>query len=332
MHHLLVHSDGGFGLTPMEFRSLAFEYACELGKDVSFLKEQVSHNFQYHFVSRHPEVKILKPEEISKYRATAPSETAVQLYFETLANLYQKYNITPNRVFNVDETGIQDQPKAEKVFMRTAGLHIQTVAGERGQLTTILAFASANGDQSAPIVIMQGKNVVPTWRTFLPPGWLLMCTDNGYINKYTFMAAGRHFLKHLERRGLLGQHCVLLLDGHTAHSYNCSFSLLMASHNIHVVQFPSHCTHFLQPYDSCILARLKQCWQNCIRIWNRQRCGSKLNKEQFFVPFRRAWGQAMKPQTIQGGFRQVGVWPLDESRVEAKWFEAKKAMGKNAQF
>lgn len=30
--------------------------------------------------------------------------------------------------------------------MRTAGANIQQVAGERGQLTTVLAFGSTNGD------------------------------------------------------------------------------------------------------------------------------------------------------------------------------------------
>ncbi len=53
-----------------------------------------------------------------------------------------------------------------------------------------------------------------------------------------------------------------------------------------------------------------------------------MSKEQFFIPFRRAWYKAMKPQTIQGGFRQCGVWPLDEDKIDSKWFQAKIALGK----
>ncbi len=266
VHHLLVMGDGGFGVTPKEFRSLAFEYASSLGKEALYKNEEVSYKYQYAFLKHHPEIYIIKPEEMSLYRFTAPSQTAVDVYFHSLQNLYQKYQMTPDRIFNVDETGVFDQPKATKVFMHTNGYNIQVVAGERGQLTTVLAFASANGDQSTPIIIMKGMKVQPAWKTYLPEDWVLLSTESGYISKETFIAAGRHFLKFLESKKLLGKHCILLLDGHPSHSYNYAFNLMMASHNIHVVQFPAHCTHFLQPYDACILAALKKCWENAVRF------------------------------------------------------------------
>lgn len=63
LHHLLVLSDGGFGLTPKEFRCIAYEFTLELGKEIENQSEEVTHKFQRKFIARHPEVHIITPNE-----------------------------------------------------------------------------------------------------------------------------------------------------------------------------------------------------------------------------------------------------------------------------
>ncbi len=329
--HLMIMADSGFGITPQEFRGTVHQWAKLLGKSVSQERDEVSYNFQNWFAERHPELKIMGPSEISKYRATAPSREAVESFFELVENLYNKYKFQPNQIFNIDETGMTDQPKGQKIFCRRKGIPLCIVPGERGQLTTVMAFASVAGTQSAPMLIMKGKQVLEHWKTYMPPSWYLFASDSGYVNKDIFLSAGRIFIRFLEKQKLLGQHVVLFLDGHPSHSFNYKFAMMMAAHKIHVVTFPPHCTHFMQPYDACILAKLKSTWQSSLRAWNREHVTKKLNKEQFFIPFHRAWRTTMTPQLLQAGFRQVGLWPLDPERISDNWFTVSESLGKMTQ-
>ncbi len=47
---------------------------------------------------------------------------------------------------------------------------------------------------------------------------------------------------------------ILLLDGHSSHMFNQEFLELMRNHNVHVVCFPAHIAHILQPADRDVLA------------------------------------------------------------------------------
>ena len=329
--HLLILADGGFGLTPVEFRCLAHDWAEFNDIDVTD-GDQMSYNFQVWFLERHPALKILKPLEISYYRATAPSYNVLAKWFDAYADVIERNHIiNPSYIWNIDETGMKDQPKSEKVFSRRQGVRLSIVAGERGQLTTVLAFANAAGMVSPPMVIMKGKKIRQKWIDNKPPSWIAACSKSGYINKDLFLKVGRHFIKYLQNRDMLGpQHKhILLLDGHSAHASNWRFNTLMALYNVTVITFPPHTTHFLQPYDSCILALLKRNWQNAMRAWNRNHVAQKLGKAQFFIPFRRAWFKTMRPEVIQAGFKQTGCWPVDFKRVKEGWFKARETLGES---
>ena len=326
--HLLRLADGGFGLTCHELREVAHQWGLERGCNVEVDASMLSYNWFYSFMDRHPELKVTKPQELSLYRALAPSEIGIEKWFECYSGLVHKYKISDGvQIWNIDETGVMDQPKAQKVIMGFHHPKVQVVAGERGQITTVLSFASATGLQCPPTIIMKGASVQQTWREFLPQDWHLCCSHNGWINKRIFLSTGRKFLKFLEERGLLGRRHIVLLDGHSSHSYNYSFCLLMAAHNVTVVQFPAHCTHFLQPYDSCILSLLKKNWQDAMRVWNRIHAGARISKSAFFIPFHSAWRKTMKPTIIQAAFRRTGMWPLNQHRVSDAWFKARESLG-----
>lgn len=329
-------AEGGFGLTPHEIRRTAWEWAHLNGiplppSETRDEEGMMSYHWYARFMERHGgNIKVLKPQEMSIYRATAATQEGVDGFFNQLEFLANKYKITSDQIWNIDETGMMDQPKAQKVIVPMHHPGLQIVPGERGQLTTVLCFASASGMVAHPTVIMKGKNVLQRWREFKPPSWNLYSSKNGWINKKIFLSTGRKFLKFLEQQGLYGKPHIVLLDGHSSHSFNFPFSVLMAAHNVFVVTFPAHCTHFLQPFDACILAKLKAVWQNNLRIWNRMHAGARLSKAQFFIVFRRAWREALTETIIQASFRKTGIWPLDQAKVNRCWFNAREALGEMA--
>ena len=298
------------------------------------VQDLLSYKWFYGFLQRFPHLKVKKPAEMSLYRAIAPSEYVIEEWWRTFSGLVERYNLSPRNIFNIDETWVMDQPKAQKVIipMHVPGRGVQVVAGERGQLTTVLCFANAVGMVAPPTVIMKGNSVQKAWKEFLPEGWFLTHSHNGWVNKEIFLKTARLFVKWLEEQGLYGQRHIVLLDGHSSHSFNYPLACFMAAHKIHVVQFPPHCTHFLQPFDSVIYALLKKHWQDRMRLWNRQNAGQKLAKSSFFIPFVNAWRKAMTPANIQAAFRKTGVWPLDKSRIDVGWFRAREVLGEPGLF
>ncbi|KAJ8351955.1 hypothetical protein SKAU_G00234310 [Synaphobranchus kaupii] len=104
---------------------------------------------------------------------------------------------------------------------------------------------------------------------------------------------------------------MLLLDGHTSHVYNIEFLRLMQAHRVHVVFYPSHTTHCLQPADKSLFKSLKHHWNQEGRSFMRLTGGRKLLKGEFFSLFGRAWRRAATVQTAQAGFRRTAESPLE---------------------
>ncbi|KAJ8884780.1 hypothetical protein PR048_010976 [Dryococelus australis] len=95
------------------------------------------------FLKRHPNLMLRKPEDA---REIGFSKTAVAKFFNILTSFFQGYNFSPERIYNVDETGLtsvtKSQPKAvaQKGRRQVGAL----ISAERGQLVTAeLCFSAA---------------------------------------------------------------------------------------------------------------------------------------------------------------------------------------------
>ena len=120
------------------------------------------------------------------------------MWFDHYVSLLEKHNVGPHQIWNIDETGIQDQPHSEKLLLPRDGPKFQLVAGEKGQLTTILCASSASGMVANPTIIMKGKKVQTSWREGCPSNWNVMYSESGWITKAIMVLTGRAFLKFLQ--------------------------------------------------------------------------------------------------------------------------------------
>jgi hypothetical protein len=234
---------------------------------------------------------------------------------------------SPRQVWNCDETGFINQPKSQKTIGRRHGINLQVVAGERGQLTTVLSFANAMGEISQPMIIMKGERVQERWKEFMPPDWEVRCSPNGWINRELFVEAGQLFLCFLHELDLLGLPHMLLLDGHPSHKFNYGFNLLMLGNQVHTCLLPAHTSHFLQPYDGSFLSTCKRVWQKLLITHNRFTHAKALSKVTFFLLFRKCWRISAQPHIIQASFRMTGIWPVNLERVNQNWYRAREALG-----
>ncbi|OXU16358.1 hypothetical protein TSAR_013303 [Trichomalopsis sarcophagae] len=143
-------------LTSIDMRKLAFQFAEKLQIPHHFSKETgfAGKDWLRGFMRRH-ELSLRKAEHTSAARANGFNKEAVQEFFSLLQDTLKRYNFTPERIYNVDETGISVVPKTSpKVIARKGKRQVggKTVA-ERGETVTADLCMSAGGAFMLPMLI-----------------------------------------------------------------------------------------------------------------------------------------------------------------------------------
>lgn len=105
-------------LTRNEFLKLAFDLAEILKLSHRFNKEKgmAGKDFFYSFNKKYPDIVLITPESTSIARAVWFNKAQVNRFFDKLNVLQEKYKFPPSRIYNVDETGVSNVHKNDKVI------------------------------------------------------------------------------------------------------------------------------------------------------------------------------------------------------------------------
>lgn len=98
-----------FGLLPEQVRSLAYEAAVDQNITIpeSWHKtKSAGIDWLKSFIKRNPDLSIRSPEATSLSRSTSFNRTNVHAFFEKYMDVLQRYDLTPSRIWNMDETGV----------------------------------------------------------------------------------------------------------------------------------------------------------------------------------------------------------------------------------
>ena len=136
--------------------------------------------------------------------------------------------VDPCRIWNIDETGLQDIPKQDRVVGVKREKTYHVVSSEKGETSTVVVYVSASGPVVPPMVIHKGKKVQTHWKEGKLSRSFVKASRNGYICKELFYEYGQHFINYLNTKKLLDNKChLVLLDGHYSHMFNLNYMLLM---------------------------------------------------------------------------------------------------------
>lgn len=87
-----------------------------------------------------------KAENTNAARSFGFTKTVVDECYKLLHSIYDRYKFPPNRIYNMDETGITTVLYGPKVLAKRSQKQVgQFVSRERGELVTFCGIISATG-------------------------------------------------------------------------------------------------------------------------------------------------------------------------------------------
>jgi len=103
---------------------------------------------------------------------------------------------------------------------------------------------------------------------------------------------------------------LLLLDNHESH-LSVDGIQFAKDNGIHLLSFPPHCSHRLQPLDCTVYFPLKKC-----DSWCNSHPGRPMQPLDIPGVCAMAFKLAMTPANIQSGFEVTGIFPFNRSRIQ----------------
>lgn len=115
--HCVDMADKGYGYCKWQIMELAHNMATVKGTNMTPTK-----HWFYGYLSRFPQVKMVKPKKREKVRNDVSSDNITN-YFTALKQVLDQYNLTNQsaKIWNVDETGISLDHSPLKILSRRGG-------------------------------------------------------------------------------------------------------------------------------------------------------------------------------------------------------------------
>lgn len=195
------------------------------------------------------------PRPTSIARASGFNRPIVQLFFDKYESVLAKYKFTPEKIYNMDETGVSSVHTPPKVI---ASRKLKQVGGitstERGFNTTMLACINAVGNSIPPVFVFPRVNFKNHMLHGAPPGSLGTCHISGWSNSDVFLEFLNHFIKHVKPSK--DDKVLLIMDNHESH-ISIDAIELARENGIIMLTIPPHTSHKLQPLDRGVFGPFK---------------------------------------------------------------------------
>lgn len=313
--YFIVCSKYHYGLTKIEARKLAYDYATAIKKtnipDNWINNKIASKDWIRGFLNRQSHLSIRTPEATSLSRATSFNKANVDTFFENLKTVFQRHQFGPEAIYNIDETGLTTVQRTQRVIASKGSKQVgQATSAERGSLVTVCCGVNAIGNSIPPYFIFPRVNFKPYMLHDAPIGSDGSTHPSGWMTSSNFIKYMHHFAKHAKPTP--ENPVLLLLDNHESH---ISVAVLDFCKKVGIIMitFPPHCSHKLQPLDLTVYGPLKNYYNKALTDWMVSNPGKTVTIYEIPKLAAIAIPLAFKPQSIQKGFEKPGIWPFNSN-------------------
>lgn len=305
-----------YGFSPKEIRRFAYELAVKykLIFPSQWKKNKMaSRNWFTKFIKRQPQLSIKCAQPTNMSRANSFNETNVNIFFDNLQNVIDKYKFEAKDIYNADEIGITTVQKSDEIVTeRGTGQADALTSAERGNLllVTIMCAVNAIGNFIPPVFIFPRLRHQEDFVRDRPTGSIAVENANGWMQEKEFLIFLKHFQKYTT--ATVSHKVLLLLDNHP--SYMSIQALDYCSENgIIVLSFPPYCSHKLQPLNRLVHEPLKKAINSSYDSWLRNNPGKTMTMYSIPSIMNTALPMAMTLTNIQAGFRCTGIFPYNRN-------------------
>lgn len=221
------------------------------------------------------------PLALGKERALVSRES-LSLWFNEMKEYIDSVDISilvsPDRLFNADETGFSLCPKGKKVVACKGDKHVYSLSANTRTNITVVVCTSAIGNFLPPMMIFPYKKK-PLFNPLDDfPKAHFEISPNGWITAEVFLAWMRDvFVKQVSN---VKKPLCLFVDGHASHTALLETSNLCRQHNIVLYCLKAHSSHIIQPIDLSFTGSVKVHWEKAVRK-HMQETGEAVNIRSF---------------------------------------------------
>lgn len=316
-NHVLKLAKLFFGISKVELRKLAYSFAEANNVKHNFDKssKMAGKDWLEGFLARNNRISLRKPEATSINRVTGFNKEAVDEYFKNLTEVMLKKPLSPERIYNVDETGITNVQKPQKILGPKGQKQVGAITSlERGRTVTVVCCMSASGHYIAPLFIFPRARMSPHLQKDGPVGAQYHCSKNGWINEEIFFEWLQH--SHNSVTSSLENPVLLVLDNHTSH-ISLRIHEFCRNKGIILLSIPPHTSHRLQPLDLTFYGPLKGTFGRECDLFMRINAYQKITHYHLANLFNKAYLKTATMEKAISGFRAAGIWPLDAEKINS---------------
>lgn len=305
-----------YGVTVRDVKQLAFQLAIknDISHPFAVSKGAAGKKWLRNFLRRNPSLSLRKPQSMALARAKGFSKASVNLFYDLLEPELKRVGMKPNKVYNVDETGITVvQSRRSKILAVKGKKQIGTLsAQERGALMTVVTCMSPAGIFVPPLIVFPRKNMKPELLNGCPPGTIAKCHKSGWIQAHIFTNWLQHFIDYVKPTPQ--DPVLLILDGHGTHVRNLDVITLAREHGVTIVCLPPHTSHKLQPLDVSFMSPFKLYYSQEVETWLSNNPYRALSCYQIGELMGKAYAKCATLQIAVSGFKKCGIFPFDRNR------------------
>lgn len=114
-----------------------------------------------------------------------------------------------------------------------------------------------------------------------------------------------------------GRARLFVMDGHGSH-LTMEIIEYCLTNNIHLMCFPAHLTHMVQPLDVGIFGPVQRAYDKKTREWIRNPANGRMSLAAFFLLYHQAREETISNKLVASAFRGTGLIPIDSEQVLRK--------------
>nr|XP_047129367.1 jerky protein homolog-like [Hydra vulgaris] len=267
------------------------------------------------FLKRNLELSVRFASNIKRKRAEIGT-TVIDNYFINLSN--ETSNISPDNIWNYDETNLSDDPgKKKKILTKRGCKYPERIINSTKTSFSVMLCGNANGELLPSYVVYKAESLWNTWIENGPPKASYNRSKSGWFDSTCFK--DWFFSLLLPRLKKAQGRSVIIGDNVSSH---LSIAILdtCQSNNIGFAALPANSTHLTQPLDVAYFRSMKINRRKILCEWKEKGKGRRvasLPKHEFPRLLDRLITNLNEHgnDNLRAGFCKTGIFPLDKSQV-----------------